>query len=221
MGQHHASQNHRPPVVLTVPGLDNSGPLHWQSLWERERGDCVRVDLGMWARPHRNSWVSRLNSAIAQIDAPVILAAHSLGCLAVAWWAALEQQPFGAPVAGALLVAPPDVDAAHADARLAGFGPAPKLLLPFPSILVASRDDPYVSIERAHSLAKYWGSHFVDAGELGHINTESGLGDWRDGQALLDQLVAGAGSVSRPAASSAAQFAALRDDPMPNYALER
>lgn len=177
------------PLVLTVPGLDSSGAGHWQSIWERERTDCERADLGMWSSPHRNSWVTALNGAIRQAGRPVILAAHSLGCLAVAWWAALEAQPYGNPVAGALLVAPPDVDAAGPDPRLAGFGPAPKIILPFPSVTIASSNDPYSDLVRAQSLAKFWGSHFVDIGEAGHVNAESGLGDWQQGQLWLDRLL--------------------------------
>ncbi len=177
------------PLVLTVPGLDNSGPGHWQSIWERERMDCERAELGMWSSPHRNSWVTALNSAIRQAGRPVILAAHSLGCLAVAWWAALEAQSYGGPVAGALLVAPPDVDTAGPDPRLTGFGPAPKIILPFPSVTIASSNDPYIDVARARSLAKFWGSHFVDVGEAGHINGDSGLGDWREGQVWLDRLL--------------------------------
>src|SRR5215217_2714954 len=96
------------PLALTIPGLNSSGPSHWQSIWENTRGDCERVDLGMWSSPRRNSWVTKLDHAIKTAPAPVILVAHSLGCLAVAWWAALEGQPYGWPVAGALLVAPPD-----------------------------------------------------------------------------------------------------------------
>lgn len=177
------------PLVLTVPGLDNSGPGHWQTIWEQERADCERVELGMWSQPHRNSWVTALNSAIRQAGRPVVLAAHSLGCLAVAWWAALESQPYGIPVAGALLVAPPDVDAAGPDMRVAGFGPAPKVILPFPSVVIASSNDPFIGVERANSLAQFWGSHFVDIGEGGHINADSGFGEWRQGQEWLDRLV--------------------------------
>src|SRR3546814_20328511 len=102
------SSGRESPLVLAVPGLNNSGPGHWQTIWETTRNDCERVDLGMWDRPHRNTWVNKLNAAIRQADRPVILVAHSLGCIAVAWWAALERPPFGSPVAGALLVAPPD-----------------------------------------------------------------------------------------------------------------
>src|SRR3546814_4634015 len=81
------SSGRESPLVLTVPGLNNSGPGHWQTIWETTRNDCERVDLGMWDRPHRNTWVNKLNAAIRQADRPVILVAHSLGCIAVAWWA--------------------------------------------------------------------------------------------------------------------------------------
>lgn len=185
----HADRINFAPRILTVPGIDNSGPDHWQTIWDRERGDCNRVDLGLWARPQRNPWVTRLNQAISGAGGPVVLVAHSLGCLAVAWWAALESPPFGDPVAGALLVAPPDVDTAGPDLRIVGFGPAPKLLLPFPSIVVASSDDPYCDLGRAHNLAKFWGSRFVEAGALGHINAASHLGAWDEGQALLETLL--------------------------------
>jgi predicted alpha/beta hydrolase family esterase len=181
------------PTILTVPGLGGSGPAHWQTLWEQSRPDVSRVDLGMWDRPHRNAWVSKLDHAIATAAHPVILVAHSLGCIATAWWAALSPQPYGWPVAGALLVAPADVDRENVAAELAPFAPAPKQPLPFPSIVVASSDDPWISIERAHSLAVDWGSHFVDHGASGHINAASGLGRWPEGMELLDRVIAAAG----------------------------
>jgi uncharacterized protein len=179
----------RSPIILTVPGLGGSGPSHWQSLWEDSRPDTRRVELGMWDTPHRNAWVTRLDQAIRASQAPVVLAAHSLGCLAVAWWAALSGQPFGAPVAGALLVAPPDVDRADSHPELQTFRPAPMLQLPFPSIVVASSDDPWISIARATELARGWGSLFVDAGAQGHLNAASEIGWWEEGQKLLDRVL--------------------------------
>ena len=184
------------PTILTVPGLGGSGPSHWQTLWEQARPDTVRVELGMWNTPHRNAWVTKLDQAISQAEAPVILAAHSLGCLAVAWWAELSPQPYGWPVAGALLVAPADVDRPEAPDALRGFAPAPRTPLPFPSIVVASSNDPWITPDRAHSLAAQWGSHFVDAGPQGHINAASGLGWWHEGQELLGRVIA-AGSDGR------------------------
>lgn len=178
------------PTILTVPGLGGSGPSHWQTLWEEARPDTVRVELGMWNTPHRNTWVTKLDQAIRAAQAPVILAAHSLGCLAVAWWAELSPQPYGWPVAGALLVAPADVDRPDAPEALKGFAPSPRTPLPFPSILVASRDDPWITIDRAHSLAADWGSHFVDAGAQGHLNAASGIGWWHEGQDMLNRVIA-------------------------------
>lgn len=185
-------QHHRAPTILTVPGFNNSGPAHWQTLWEQSRSDTRRAELGMWATPHRNVWVTKLDQAIRNAHGPVILAAHSLGAIAVAWWAALAGQPQGYPVAGALLVAPADVDNSASPSDLSGFAPTPDAPLPFPSILVASTDDPWITIDRARSLAVAWGSHFVDAGPQGHLNAVSGLGHWDEGQALLDRLIGAA-----------------------------
>lgn len=187
MVQFDYSANHS-PLVLTVPGLEGSGPAHWQTIWERELDNVSRVELGSWDKPNRNQWVNKLNLAIRDAGQPVVLAAHSLGCLAVAWWAALEKPSFGNPVIGALLVAPPEVDVAPLDPRLEQFGPAPKGPLPFPSIVVASHDDPYIQFHRVRRLAQFWGSRVADAGAVGHINAASDLGAWTFGQFLLGKL---------------------------------
>ncbi|ODU21872.1 MAG: esterase [Sphingomonas sp. SCN 67-18] len=191
----HENDRHH-PLVLTVPGLNGSGPSHWQSLWESARPDTVRVELGMWSQPHRNAWITKIDQAIRGLDRPVILVAHSLGCLAVAWWAELSGQPYGWPVAGALLVAPADVDRADARDELKRFGPSPTTPLPFPSIVVASDDDPWISPDRARSLAASWGSHFESAGPIGHINAASGIGWWQEGQQLLERVIRASGRLS-------------------------
>jgi uncharacterized protein len=175
-------------VVLNVPGLGNSGPDHWQSRWAARYPWISRVELGTWDNPDRNAWAQRLDQSIRQAGGKAILVAHSLGCLTVAWWAALYASGYMQSVAGALLVAPADADREPSIPTIARFGPVPLLPLPFPSILVASRNDPYASFDRAAMMARYWGSHLVDAGEAGHINAESGLGDWPQGLALLDRL---------------------------------
>lgn len=176
------------PLILTVPGLGNSGPGHWQSQWEQDLPDCERIDLGLWDDPHRNTWVNKINLAVHKADRPVVLVAHSLGCLAVAWWAEFEK-PADGKVLGALLVAPPDVEVRPIDRRLTRFAPFPHGELPFPSILVASRNDPYMGIGQARHLARTWVSNFVDAGETGHLNAESELGEWTFGKLLLNQLL--------------------------------
>jgi hypothetical protein len=192
MAHHFELDNDRlgeDPLILTVPGLNNSDARHWQSRWEAKIPDCERVDLGMWDDPHRNTWVNKLNLAIHNARRPVILVAHSLGCLAVAWWAEYEKPAYGNPVVGALLVAPPDVEKPGVDPRLARFAPVPRQPLPFPAFLAASENDPYCQLRVARGLATDWSACFAYAGSVGHINADSEIGDWDFGQLLLGQLV--------------------------------
>jgi predicted alpha/beta hydrolase family esterase len=180
------------PVCLIVPGLDNSGPGHWQTIWEEERPDCRRVDCGRWSDPDRALWTARLDAAVATTDRPIVLVAHSLGCLTIAWWAA-QAKAATRRIAGALLVAPPDVDRDDAHPLVRRFAPAPRQALPFPSILVASHDDQYGRFENLQRLARSWGSQLVDAGHIGHINAQSRIGAWPQGQHLLQRLIEQAG----------------------------
>ena len=208
------------PLILNVPGFNGSGPSHWQTLWESSRSDTERVELGMWTSPRRNAWVTKLDQAIRAARAPVILVAHSLGCLAVAWWAQLSGQPYGWPVAGALLVAPADVDRPGVRPELKDFSPSPRMTLPFPSIVVASSDDAWISLQHAQDLASYWGSHFVDAGPIGHINAASGVGWWDEGQALLDRVIQASGTNgnARPASDARSILTGNATDPaQPHY----
>jgi predicted alpha/beta hydrolase family esterase len=193
----HTSVAASEPLILLVPGLNDSGPDHWQTHWERAFENCARVDLGSWDDPHRNRWVNRLNLAIHRAGRPVILVAHSLGCHAVAWWNEYERPAAGGSVQGALLVAPPEVERHDVDPRLARFGPVMRTAFPFPSILAASRDDPYIGFDRARRLARIWRSRFIDAGWLGHINADSGLHGWPFGQFLLRQLRSAAAPLAR------------------------
>lgn len=176
------------PAILLVPGLGGSGPGHWQTLWEQELDSAATVDLGDWEKPHRNTWVNKLNLAIHRANRPVILVAHSLGCLAIAWWAHYERPERSNPVVGALLVAPPEADFFPRDERLNPFAPVPVDPLPFDSILVASRNDPWMNFHTAAWLAGHWQSDLIDLGDAGHINADSGLGLWHEGLQILDRL---------------------------------
>jgi predicted alpha/beta hydrolase family esterase len=174
-------------TVLLVPGYANSGPDHWQSLWERDHPEYARVRQRDWERPAREEWVATLDEAIARVAGPVTLVAHSLGCQAVAHWA--SHAPHAAQtVRGALLVAPVDDEAVAAIPAISGFRPAPRARLPFRSILVASENDPYISLARSQRLAEWWGSQFISLGAAGHINTDAGFGPWPAGEALLATL---------------------------------
>ena len=173
------------PVVI-VPGLGNSGPQHWQRLWEKELGDHAQaVEQADWDRPDFADWLARLDGVIASMKQAPVLAAHSLSCALVAHWA----QRYRRPIAGALLVAPADVDSdTHTPPETRDFRPMPLAPLPFPSIVVSSSDDPFVAPDRAADFARRWGSRFVDIGPAGHINTAAGFGEWPLGRQLLDEL---------------------------------
>lgn len=174
------------PRVLLLPGWENSGPQHWQSLWETRHG-YQRVEQHDWMRPLRGDWIARLEDVLLEADEPAVLVAHSLGCLHVAAWAAHSQNT--ARVKAALLVAPGDVERPEIRALLPSWSPVTLQRLPFQSVLLGSRNDPYCAFERAQTFAAAWGSRFIDDGEKGHLNAESGLGDWPKGHALLLDLM--------------------------------
>lgn len=174
--------------ILTIPGLWSSGPGHWQSYWDRERPDCRRVEQADWETPRRVDWVEALDQAIGASATDVVLAAHSLGCVTVAHWAASAGARTHAKVRGALLVAPSDVEAPIYPTGTVGFRPMPLEPLSFATIVVSSRDDIWVNPARAKAFARAWGSRFVDVGDCGHINADSKLGAWPEGQALLASL---------------------------------
>jgi uncharacterized protein len=171
--------------VLLLPGWQNSGPEHWQSRWEFLYGD-ERVEQHDWMRPLRGDWIARLEDVLLSQTGPVVLVAHSLGCMLTAAWASHSKNPH--LVQGALLVAPGDPDTEIGQSNFPSFSPVPMQHLPFASTVIASRDDPFTRFERAQSFAQAWGSEFIDYGARGHINAESGLGDWPEGRALLARL---------------------------------
>ncbi len=175
-------------TTLILPGLSNSGPEHWQSVWERMDSQCRRVMQAEWERPRCADWVATLDEAIATTDGDVVLVAHSSACALVAHWAVAADASLLARVRGALLVAPSDPDGPNYPEGPSGFGPVPLAPLPFRSIVVASRDDRYVSVEQAARYADAWRSTLVDIGDAGHINSASNLGAWPSGYALLESL---------------------------------
>lgn len=176
-----------PTPVLILPGWQNSEPEHWQSLWEAAHPEYARVPQQEWERPERDDWVETLDFTVEALPAPPVIVAHSLGCIAVAHWGASAQHA----VRGALLVAPPDLDRPDVPPELTSFAPVPLKRLPFPTIVVASTDDPYCSVQRAQQFAQAWGSRFVSVGPKGHISTGAGYGPWPEGERLLSELLQG------------------------------
>ncbi len=174
--------------ILIVPGLGGSGPDHWQTRWENKFSTARRVAQPDWDRPILADWISNIAAAVSEARRPVLLIGHSLGVHAVAHAAAALE---GGKVRGAFLVAPP---AAHVLEGIEqvdrAFLPVPAGPLPFPSVLVASRNDPFGEYAQSEDLAYAWGSAIVDAGEAGHINADSGHGPWPEGLMRLGGFLA-------------------------------
>jgi uncharacterized protein len=169
--------------VLVLPGLFDSGPQHWQTLWLAGRPGFRRVEQRDWEKPDVADWIANLDAAVRDAGPGALLVAHSSSCALVAHWAARPR-----PIRGALLVAPSDPEAPSYPAGPTGFAPMPLARLPFASSVVASSDDPYVTLDRARQFARAWGSELVELGPIGHVNSASGLGDWPAGLALLEAL---------------------------------
>jgi uncharacterized protein len=184
---------------LVLPGYADSGPRHWQTNWEKRDPRFKRVKQRDWNYPDRAEWVGALGRAIADHPGDMILVAHSLACLLVAHWTQSSQPRMRGRIRGAFLVAPIDPASPAFPAEATGFVPVPRHPLPFPSVVVASTNDPYASVAYAAGLAQAWGSRCEIAGPKGHLNAESDLGDWPEGWELLNALVGGSDASGGPA----------------------
>jgi predicted alpha/beta hydrolase family esterase len=165
-------------TTLIIPGLNSSGAAHWQTWFETQITDAVRVIQRDWKRAHLPEWTSRVRREITRHDGPILIAAHSFGVLAAVQAAEDHRER----IAGALLVAPADPEKFGIDDLL------PRSALGFPTTIVASSNDPWLSFDRAVALATRWGSNLVSLGAAGHINTDAGYGPWPFGLALLHEL---------------------------------
>jgi uncharacterized protein len=175
--------------LIMLPGLGGSGRNHWHSRWESFEPSAIRLAPASWTTPALADWIAALDGACAEAGEPPVLVAHSMACLLVAHWA----QARSAVALGAVLVAPPDEASPHYPPEAASFARAPAVALPFPSLVVASADDPYCPLPVARRLAGQWGAGFIEMGALGHLNAASGLGDWPEGWRLLTAFRAGLG----------------------------
>ncbi len=163
--------------TLIIPGLNGSGPAHWQS-WIEPLLGAVRVEQSDWDTPDIDRWSTRIEEEVGRQPAPIWLVAHSFGCLASVVAAHRMQDR----IAGALFVAPACPEKFGVTARL------PVTAFGFPSVLAASRNDPWMKYLTAVAWAERWGSRLVDLGAAGHVNTDSGHGPWPEGLALFRQL---------------------------------
>lgn len=173
--------------ILILPGLGGAGPGHWQVRWAEKMSTAAIVEQADWDEPEPDDWVDTIVKAVELAKRPVVLVAHALACIAVA--RAASRFPEG-KVRGALLVSPPDVELnGSVPEEATAFAPVSRDPLPFPSLLVISDTDPYCSLERAADYAAAWGSDFHQAGDAGHINSESGHGPWPEGLMMFTRLM--------------------------------
>lgn len=173
--------------ILIVPGYKGSGEDHWQTRWENNLKAARRVEMGDWHKPVFEEWEENLIKAVNAATRPVVFVAHSIGSQVITRAA----QKLGDKVAGAFLVAPPDVE--NADIRpkhLLTFGPYNRDPLTFPSFTIASRNDPFCTYDKSEEMAASWGSFLVDAGESGHIDPTSGHGPWPEGLMVFSKFMA-------------------------------
>lgn len=170
---------------LIVPGLGNSGPEHWQTYFESTGDNFQRINQVEWDAPICDEWVETIDRKVASFDLDtVVLIGHSLGCSTIAHWAKKYQRQ----IKGALLVAPSDLEAPQYTFPAVGFAPIPLNKINFKTIVVASANDIWVSLERAKFFADNWGSEFINIGDAGHINVASGHTSWNEGLELLKKL---------------------------------
>jgi predicted alpha/beta hydrolase family esterase len=175
-----ASAGLRP--VLLVPGISNSGPDHWHTLWETRHAGVVRVQQHDWERPVCAEWLGPLDQAIARLNVAPIIVAHSLGCLLVAHWAVQSDRA----VHAMLLVAVPDPRGSSFPQEATGFAPVPTTLRGRRATVVCSTDDPYSSPAFVSRCLAQWNADHITLGTRGHINASSGLGDWPEGWSIVE-----------------------------------
>lgn len=173
-------------MFYNIPGLRNSGPDHWQSHWEKKfPEEFTRINQHNWQEPECGVWIQKIEEQLLQADlSRSVLIGHSVGCAAILHWYA----KFRHPVKGALLVAPSDVDRPDYPSYIKGFSPMPLEKLPFKTIVVASTNDHVTDPDRARFFARCWGSEFITLENAGHIEGESGFGEWNEGLELLRYL---------------------------------
>ena len=172
---------------VMVPGIGGSAPAHWQSRWQGVMLDAHRIAPRSWDEPDLDDWVDAIDRAVGHAQPVPVLVAHSLGCLAVAQWA-MRTEDAASRAAGAFLVAPPDPICPEFPTQAPTFTVA-NAPLPIPALVLASSDDPYCTLDRAANIARTWGAQFVELGPRGHVNVESGFGEWPEGLQLLEDFV--------------------------------
>ncbi|MFN8416749.1 MAG: alpha/beta hydrolase [Cytophagaceae bacterium] len=169
---------------VIIPGYAGSGETHWQSYFERNLPNSTRIQPESWEQPTCDNWVEAIQKEVSKFPAEtVVLISHSLGCIALSFWA----RKYTTKIKGAMIVAPPDIENPWQDYGFETFLPIPKDKLPFPSFIIASTNDHWATVERTKEFANNWGCPLTFIGDAGHISAGSGHGDWKEGLEMLHQ----------------------------------
>jgi predicted alpha/beta hydrolase family esterase len=168
--------------LVFLAGIENSPESHWQRHWQRLFDFSISIEHQNWDAPNADIWVRELDQQLRVIKKAKLIIGHSLGCLLLSQWIRAYSSP---TVVGAFLVALPDPSGAEFPRQVTHFDQPASGRLPFPSLLVASEDDPYSTMAYSKSVAAGWGSKFVNVGPKGHINAQSQLGNWDEGIDLI------------------------------------
>lgn len=179
-----------PQTILILPGWQDSGPNHWQSIWLKKYPNAVKIVQKDFMNPEKNEWVKTLNDYIEKYkDTEIILVGHSLACATIAYFSNEYFAKTSAKIKGALFVSPSDMDAPNFPKEIKGFSPMPLQKLNFKTIAVVSSNDPWVTIDRAKFFAQKWGAKLIKLGNHGHINADTGFGEWPAGEKLLQEII--------------------------------
>ncbi len=169
----------------TIPGYGGSDSKHWQTYFDEKLTNCQRIDQDNWMQPDLIDWVERIEETLKDENlAEIILITHSLGGIALLQWVV----KYGKKIKGALIVAPPDIENPYEDLGLGDNLQIPHIQLPFPSIVVGSSNDHWMTKERTEFFADAWGSELMMLQKAGHINGEAGFGVWEEGLKILKKF---------------------------------
>jgi len=171
--------------TIFIPGYGNSTEGHWQELWHKATKNSYWVEQKDWENPNCEEWVESLNKLIQSLEEPIFLIAHSLGTNTVVEWS----NKYKENILGAMFVAIPDVDDKNIPDSISGYKPSSLEKLPFPSLALASTNDPYSTLDRTKYFVKKWGCELITIGDKGHVNNDSGVGEWPEGRKLLNNFL--------------------------------
>jgi len=164
--------------VLLLHGWGGSDFPHWQS-WlaseiAKEYGTVSFLKFSNFDFPDLEVWKKELKEELESFK-PDIVICHSL---ANTLWFHLCVDSKLQEVEKLYLVAPPSFNCAVEEIK--SFFPLnlPTNTMAKETLLVSSTNDPYMTIDEAKELQKSLNIKMIVLDNAGHINTDSGYGEW-------------------------------------------